>query len=243
MAADEVLAYCASSDEVVGAFLFGSRGREVGVDERSDWDLWIVARDDDALARIDERFPYAHGAQVEIASSTLEGLRRHGAIGSRSEWARYQHAHVEVRVDKTGGELERVLGEKELLPAEHRDDVARSALGGFVNATFRSLRYGARLDATESVPYALQAIFAFAGRVRPFNKYLEWELRNHPLPGWQAETLLPLITGVLDHDRVSQHELFRLVEGDARAHGFGAEIDDWEPDVAWLRGEAEYRSG
>ena len=169
MAADEVLAYCAASADVLGAFLFGSRGRDVGVDERSDWDVWIVARDDDALARIDERFPYAHGAQVEIASSTLEGLRRHGAIGSRSEWARYQHAHVEVRVDKTGGELERVLGEKELLPAEHRDDVARSALGGFVNATFRSLRYGARLDATESVPYALQAIFAFAGRVRPFN--------------------------------------------------------------------------
>ena len=241
MAADEVFAYCASSDDVLGAFLFGSRGREVGVDERSDWDVWIVARDDDALARIDGRFPYAHGAQVELVSSTLDGLRRHGAIGSRSEWGRYQHAHVDVRVDKTGGELARVLAEKELIPAEHRDEVVRAALGGFVNSTYRSLRYGTRLDATESIPYALQAVFAFAGRVRPFNKYLDWELQHHPLPGWQADTLLSLITGVLDCDRASQHELFRLVERDARSHGFAAAIDEWEPDVAWLRGTAGYR--
>jgi predicted nucleotidyltransferase len=84
---DELLDACESSDDVVGMYLFGSRGRGVGVDDRSDWDVWIVARDDDALARIEERFPYAHGARVEIASSTLEGLRGHGAIGSHNEWA------------------------------------------------------------------------------------------------------------------------------------------------------------
>jgi predicted nucleotidyltransferase len=241
MTVDELLAACEASEDVVGAYLFGSRGRGVGVDEKSDWDVWIVARDDDALARIEARFPYAHGAHVEVASSTLDGLRRHGAIGSHNEWARYQHAHVDVRVDKTGGELERVLAEKELIPPELRDEVVRDALGGLVNATYRSLRYGTRLDAAESIPYALRAIFALAGRVRPFNKYLEWELRHHPLPGWQEETLLPLIAAVLDRDQASQHELFRLVDADARHHGFGAAIDEWEPDVAWLRGEAEYR--
>jgi predicted nucleotidyltransferase len=104
-AADEVLAHCESSDDVLAAYLFGSRGRGVGIDERSDWDVWIVARDDEALARIEERFPLVHGAPVEVASSTLDGLRRHGAIGSPSEWARYQHAHADVRVDKTAGEL------------------------------------------------------------------------------------------------------------------------------------------
>lgn len=241
MTIDELLAYCEASDDVLAAYLFGSRGRGVGVDEQSDWDVWIVARDDDALARIEEQFPLVHGDPVEAASSTLDGLRRHGAIGSRSEWGRYQHAHVDVRVDKTDGELARVLAEKELIPPERRDEVVRDALGGFVNSTYRSLRYGTRLDAAESIPYALRAIFGLAGRVRPYNKYLEWELRNHQLPGWQAETLLPLIAGVLDGDRASQHRLFRLVERDARAHGFDAEIDGWEPDVPWLRGEGEYR--
>jgi predicted nucleotidyltransferase len=239
---DELLAYCEASDDVIAAYLFGSRGRGVGVDEKSDWDVWVVARDDDALMRIEERYPLVHGDPVEVASSTLEGLRRHGAIGSRSEWARYQHAHVDVRVDKTGGELARVLAKKELIPPEQRDEVVRDALGGFVNSTYRSLRYGTRLDAAESIPYALRAIFALAGRIRPFNKYLDWELRQHPLPGWEAETLLPLIAGLLDRDQASQHELFRSVEGDARAHGFAAEIDEWEPDVSWLRGESEYRA-
>jgi predicted nucleotidyltransferase len=239
--ADELLAYCESSGDVVAAYLFGSRGRGVGVDERSDWDVWIVARDDEALARIEERFPYAHGAPVEVASSTLDGLRAHGAIGSRSEWARYQHAHVDVRVDKTSGALAAVLAEKELIPQSDRDEIVREALGGFINSTYRSLRYGTRLDAAESIPHALRAIFALAGRVRPFNKYLDWELRNHPLPSWQAETLLPLVAGVLDRDRPSQHELLRLVERDARAHVFDAEVDEWQPDLAWLRGEAEYR--
>jgi predicted nucleotidyltransferase len=89
---DELLAYCESRDDVIAVYLFGSRGRGVGVDERSDWDVWIVARDVDALARVEERFPLAHGDPVEVAISTLEGLREHGAIGSRSEWARYQHA-------------------------------------------------------------------------------------------------------------------------------------------------------
>jgi predicted nucleotidyltransferase len=243
MAVDELLAYCESSDDVIGAYLFGSRGRGLGVDDRSDWDVWIVARDEDALARIEERFPLVHGATVEVASSTLEGLRGHGAIGSPSEWGRYQHAHVDVRVDKTGGVLADVLAEKELIPSEHRDEVVRDALGGFVNSTYRSLRYGTRLDAAESIPYALRAIFALAGRVRPFNKYLYWELRHHPLPHWEAATLLPLIAGVLDRDQASQHELFRLVEREAHAHQFDAAIDEWEPDVAWLRGESEYRAG
>jgi predicted nucleotidyltransferase len=238
---DGLLGHCESSDDVLGAYLFGSRGRRLGVDERSDWDVWIVARDDEALARIEERFPYEHGAPVEVASSTLDGLRAHGAIGSRNEWARYQHAHVDVRVDKTNGALAAVLAEKELIPQSDRDEIVREALGGFINSTYRSLRYGTRLDAAESIPYALRAIFALAGRVRPFNKYLEWELRNHPLPGWRAETLLPLIAAVLDRDRESQHELFRLVENDARTHGFGAGVDEWQPDVPWLRGEAEYR--
>lgn len=238
---DDLLAYCEASDDVIGAYLFGSRGRGVGVDEQSDWDVWVVARDEVALGRIEERFPYAHGARVEVASSTLDGLRAHGAIGARNEWARYQHAHVDVRVDKTNGELEAVLAEKELIPEDRRDEVVREALGGFVNSTYRSLRYGTRLDAAESIPFALRAIFALAGRVRPFNKYLDWELRHHPLPDWPPGVLLQLVAGVLDRDRASQHELFRLVERDARAHDFGAEIDDWQPDVAWLRGEAAYR--
>ena len=239
---DELLAFAAASDEVLGAFLFGSRGRRVGVDEHSDLDVWVVLRDEPALAAFEERYPYAHGAPVEVASSTLEQLRAHGAIGSASEWARYQHAHVEVLLDKTDGELTRVLEAKEYLPDEQRDPIVRAALGAYVNSTYRSLRYRTRLDAVESVGPALTVVFGLAGRIRPFNKYLEWELRNHPLAGWDADVLLSLVARVLDADQPAQHDLFVLVEAAARAGGLGEEIDGWEPDVAWLRGEAGYRA-
>ena len=44
------------------------------------------------------------------------------------------------------------------------------------------LELGALLDAQESIAYYLEFVFAAHGRVRPYNKWLEWELREHPLP-------------------------------------------------------------
>jgi len=117
----------------------------------------------------------------------------------------------------------------------------RDALDAYVNSTYRSLRYGTRLDAVESLAPALRAIFGLAGRIRPFNKYLEWELRHHPLEGWDADALLRLVDGVADADRSAGHELFQQVEAAARASGFGAVLDAWEPDLAWLRGDSDYR--
>ena len=238
---DELLALAEESDDVLGLYLFGSRGRQLMVDERSDWDVCVVLRDDEALGRFDAEYPYVHGARVEIASTTLTDLRESGSIGSSSEWGRYAAAHVEVLVDKTDGEIVRIVEEKEWIPAAERGALVRDALDAYVNSTYRSLRYGTRLDATESLSPALRTIFGLAGRVRPFNKYLDWELRNHPLEGWDADTLLRLVDGIADGDRAAQHELFRLVEVSAREGGFAAVIDSWEPDVAWLRGEVDYR--
>ena len=91
------------------------------------------------------------------------------------------------------GSSTRVVAEQESLPGGSRDAVVREALDGYINQTYRSLRYGTRLDAVEAIPYALRTIFALENRVRPYNKYLEWELRHHPLEGWAADELLPLL--------------------------------------------------
>lgn len=104
-----------------------------------------------------------------------------------------------------------------------------------------SLRYGTRLDAVEAIPHALRTIFALAGRVRPYNKYLEWELRHPSLEGWAADDLLPLLDRVLTGEQAAQHELFNRIEPVARREGFGDVVDGWEPDVDWLRGDAGYR--
>jgi len=245
-----LLADAQEDPDVLGVFVFGSRSREGFVDERSDYDVGVVVADrDGALAGFDERWPYAHGAGVEIASSTLSELRKHGEYGSPTEWARYQYSHAALLIDKSG-EVENVLRGKERVPEGVRAEVVEDALGGYVNSTYRSLRnrmigveQGARLDAAESLPHALTAIFAMEARVRPFNKYLEWELRLHPLVdrAWAADTLLPRLGAVLAGEPDEQHALFRDVERVAREHQFGSAIDEWKPDLEWLRGEAEYR--
>jgi hypothetical protein len=76
---------------------------------------------------------------------------------------------------------------------------------------------------------------ALLGRLRPYNKWLAWELEHHPLPG----STLPLgrIARIArTGDLAEQAALFRDAETLARKHGLGAVIDGWEPDVATLRG-------
>jgi hypothetical protein len=233
---EQLLEVARSREEVVGLFVFGSRGRDFMVDERSDWDVCVVLASPAAREAFDREFPYTHGARVEIATDTLDGLRN-----DSSEHSRYAAAHADVVLDKTGGELARILAELESLPRGTRDAVVREALDGYVNQTYRSLRYGTRLDAAEAIPYALRTIFALEDRVRPYNKYLEWELRHHPLEDWSADELLPLIDRVLTGEQPAQHELFNLIEPIVRRTGFGDVIDGWEPDVEWLRGRAGYR--
>ena len=236
MTFEELLEVARSRDEIVGLYVFGSRGRDFMVDERSDWDVCVVLADREARQAFDREFPYAHGARVEIVSATLDGIRT-----EPSEHGRYSAAHADVVLDKTGGELARVVAELEALPSGTRDTVVREALDGYINQTYRSLRYGTRLDAVEAVPYALRTIFALENRVRPYNKYLEWELRHHPLAGWTADDLLPLLDRVLTGEQEAQHELFNLVERPARDAGFGEVVDGWEPDIEWLLGEGDYR--
>jgi hypothetical protein len=233
---EDLLEAARSREDVVGLYVFGSRGRDFMVDERSDWDVCVVLADRDARERFDREFPYAHGARVEIVSTTLDGIRNES-----SEHGRYAAAHADVVLDKTGGELTRVVAGQESLPSGTRDAVVREALDGYINQTYRSLRYGTRLDAVEAIPYALRTIFALENRVRPYNKYLEWELRHHPLDGWTADDLLPLLDRVLTGERKAQHELFELIEEPARREGFGDVVDGWEPDVDWLRGQGDYR--
>ena len=233
---DELLQVARSREEIVGLYVFGSRGRDFMVDERSDWDVCVVLVNREAREAFDHEFPYAHGAQVEIVTATLEGLR-----GLASEHSRYASAHADIVLDKTDGELARVVAEQESLPAGSQDAIVREALDGYVNQTYRSLRYGTRLDAAEAIPHALRTIFALAGRVRPYNKYLDWELRHHPLDDWAPDELLPLLDRVLAGEPEAQHELFRRIEDPARREGFGDVIDSWEPDVEWLRGSGGYR--
>ena len=77
----------------------------------------------------------------------------------------------------------------------------------------------ARLDAAESLAWLLHVVFTLAGRLRPYNKYLPWELREHPLavPEWSAEAFLPEIERTLAGDAAAIRRTFAVVDREVRA--------------------------
>ena len=229
---------------VVGLVLTGSRGRNAFVRPESDWDVRLVVRDE-ALAAGAGELATAHGSPVEIAVFSLEAFAATGEIGSETEWDRYSYVHVPVVIDKLDGRITRLVAEKSILPVDQAPRVAAAALDDYINSYYRSLKnarvgsvLAAQLDAAESIKPLLTTLFALDGRVRPFHRFLQWELENFPLPGqtWAPAALLPRIASIVGSGSpAEQASLFRDVERLARGRGVGGVVDGWEPDVPWLR--------
>ncbi len=222
---EALLADARGDDNVLGIVVFGSRGKGAYVNEASDWDVFVVVREHRG-----ER-PFVHGAKLETVEVTLEQLR------NQPPWNRYSLAWVEPQLDKTGEVATALRDATSVDPA-----TAAEPLDGYVNMLYRSLKnarvgleLASLLDAQESIPWFLEFLFTVHARLRPYNKWLEWELEQHPLP-WNA---LPRLAEIArTGDVAEQQALFREAEPLARAHGLGSVIDGWEPGVQWLRGDA-----
>ncbi len=174
-----------------------------------------------------------HGAHVETVALTLAELR------DQADWNRYSLAWLEPQLDKTGEVAAALRDGVRVDPA-----TAAEPLDAYVNSYYRSLKnarlgleLSALLDAQDAVRWFLEFVFAVHGRLRPFNKWLSWELEHQPLPVGVSLAQLERIarTGELGE----QAALFRAAETLAREHSLGAVIDGWEPDVALLRGEPQ----
>jgi hypothetical protein len=221
---DDLLERARGDDNVVGVVHSGSRGRGMYVTEQSDWDYFVVVRE------LRGAYPSQHGDRIEYSEITLERL------SNPPEWARPALLSVDLLLDKTG-EVAAALRTATTVDLA----TAGEPLDGYINMYYRSaknarvgLAFASLLDAQESIPWYLQFVFNVHGRVRPYNKWLEWELREHPLPVGVDLALLRLIatTG----DMQAQQKLFRWTEPLAREAGLGAVVDGWEPDLEWLRG-------
>ena len=235
----------AQQDEaIVGLVLTGSRGRDAFIREASDWDVRVVVRDD-AFDDGVIRYATPHGSKVEVAVYRLSTFARLNEVGSDMGWDRYSYVHAKVVVDRLEGGFAQMVTAMAYLPPERARSLAAWDLDGYVNAYYRSLKnwwvgleHEAHLDAAESVPLLLSALFAIPERVRPFNRFLGWELEHFPLPGdvWSAPVLLPRLQAILSAGDVGvQAALFRDMENHARSHGHGEVVDSWEPDLDWLR--------
>jgi hypothetical protein len=231
--------------DLLGLVLSGSAGRGVTTD-RSDLDVYVVLTDAGVRGR-----QTSQSAAVDEIPVTISSLEQVPQFGTKGWWFRWSFAWAPVLFDRTEGRLQSALRRHATVTTDEAESilVEHNRLDGWLNYAYRALKNDRdgrplerRLDAAESMPWLLDVIFTLAGRVRPYHKYLPWELRQHPLPHWHAEELLALLTATLDGDPSTIRTTFERVESLCAA--FDSErtepiltpiIDSWGDELQLLR--------
>ena len=232
---------------VVGVVVYGSRAAGPYATPESDVDAFVVVAGSPERARA-WRTP--HGSPVEVWAMTLDEFRAHALRGDPFEWNRPALIRSRVDLDKLDGEIGRIVDRKRRLTDDEAHEVAAAALDDAINSIYRALRsleggraLAGRLDGQEAIGPLLATVFALEGRVRPFNKWLVFELETEPLRTAAFADLARRVERLSSDPTADRlRDAFRMLEGPARAAGHGDVVDGWEPDVAWLRGEAAYRA-
>lgn len=231
---DDLLDRCASSADVVGVVLSGSRAYEGVATEYSDYDVYVIVK---APAATAGRWRTSHTHALDTIVTSIDEFRE-----PAENWARYSFTRAQVLLDRLGGEIARLVAAKGALGRDEARALAAASLDEYLNFAYRAAKNrrdgrlaAARLDAAESVPALLTAVFALHGRLRPYNKHLIWELSHHPLGSARWDGLPALVGRVLDGDVGAQRYLFAAVEHEARARGYGDVLNAWGDELTLLR--------
>lgn len=220
---------------VIGFFLSGSRGKNRET-KFSDYDIEVVVKDKVAKS-YKKKWEKKNKPPFGFSVFSISEFRKHAEIGSPFEWDRPSYAHVKAIVDKTG-EIQKLIDEKGKIPKDKIKKYVAGHLDGYINYVYRSLKcfrdgnpVGARLEASRSIHLFLEIIFGLEGRTTPYYKYLEWELKQHPLkkfPMKPNELIKTLLRILEDADIKTQQKLFKTVEKVFRKENFAHVFDSWE---------------
>ncbi|GAA3913582.1 hypothetical protein Aau02nite_72670 [Amorphoplanes auranticolor] len=202
-------------EDLLGMVLSGSAGRGMAT-ERSDIDVFTVLTDTGG-----RRPQTSRSAALDETIVAISDLERVPPFGTEGWWYRWSFAWAPMLLDRTEGRLASALHRQATVTADEAESilVEHDRLDGWLNFAYRTLKNDRdgrslerRLDAAESMPWLLDVIFTLEGRVRPYHKYLPWELRQHPLTLWHAGELLALLTATLDGDPSAIRATFQRVE-------------------------------
>jgi predicted nucleotidyltransferase len=222
---DDLMVQAKDDPRVVGLVLTGSQARGLAT-PHSDIDLCVVVRE-----RGGSRWQGRRTAQVD------EFIRTADELADRSDiWQRYAFRGARVLVDRLDGVITQLVDRQAVPTQEEAHRWARDGLDGYVNFLYRAAKSrrdgdltAAALDTAESVSWLMTTIFALHGRLRPYNKYLRWELTTYPLDEpWSATTLPQRLL----HDPAG---LFPDIERLARDRGLTDVLDAWGDDLQLLR--------
>lgn len=225
---EDLVARTTDDPYVAGLILTGSRARDMAT-EHSDHDVLVV------VPSFTETWPepVVHTPELDTVPYLLEWLS-----DTSQKWSRWLFRGARVLLDRTDGAVLASLCEAQAALTPHEThEWSRKYLDGYINQIYRAAKNRrdgrltlARLELMESVAWFLDTLFAMYGRVRPYNKYLRWELETHPLGDpWDAPTLPERLA---DDPASLWPDLERL----ARERGHGDVIDAWDPqELALLR--------
>lgn len=228
---------------VLGVILSGSQAREGTATRHSDYDVLLVVTDEaDGLLSVEHR----RDSRLDVSTMPLTEFRTHALPGTEFDWNRYAFTRCKVLKDTPDGLIAKLITAKARMTPTEAAQRAPHILDAFLNSVYRCLKNdrdgnaaGARLDAAEAVPHYLTYVFALHQRVRPYNKYLAWELERFPLsrPEWAHDKLLPRLLRVHSEDAAGTvRSLFVELEQHARAAGHGEVLDEWGDDLTLMRG-------
>lgn len=227
---------------VLGLVLSGSQARESMPTVHSDYDVYVVVDDDGTDGT--ERLEALRTAQLDLAVLPLARFRTRGLPGDPASWDRYAFVHCQVLFDRDGATITRLVRRKAVLDPDEARELTDSSLDAWLNAYYRAMKSHrdgrpelAHLDAAEGMPYLVSALFALHGRVRPYNKYLRWELERFPLgeAHWEAEQLMPRLRRLLvEGDAQTLRDIFADLQRAARAAGHSEIVDSWADHLAQI---------
>ena len=232
-----------SDPNIVGFFLGGSRGK--GFETKySDYDVYIIVKDN-MIKEYRWKYPKRKYEGIDLIVFSFSEFERYAHWGSTETWDRYSFVHVKALIDKNG-KTQEILDKLGIIPEKHLSKFIAGSLDAYINSVYRSLKCirdedieAARLEAALSIPAFLNVIFAIhKGRLRPYFKYLKWELETFPLTKFPIDTeeIISMLMKILDSaDSKSQQHLLRITEEILRKEGFGNVFDSWGNDFPWMK--------
>lgn len=236
---DAYLEKAKNDGRIIGIMLAGGRAKGI-VSKHSDYDCLLVTTDD-GFEGVKKDYPKTE--HIDSLPHAISEFREYAKTGVRTQWDKYNFTHATALLDRTG-EIQKLIDEKGSLEPEKARSIAHDALGGYLNSLYRSLKnlrdgneFAAHLDAIETIPRILTFIFAIENRVRPYNKFLAWELENYPLTKHTIDvsSFLAQIKSIADSaDIETQKGILNVMRKLAIENGHADEITDWEGHFSGL---------
>jgi len=226
---------------ILGFFLAGSRGKGFE-NENSDYDPYMIVKDG-VVKRYKKKYESAKLENIHLSVLSLSDFRKYAAWEGPFSGDRYDFTHINIFVDRSN--IGKIVAEKGSIPKGKQKSFINSSIDSYINSLFRSIKCikngnmtGARLEAAKSIYPLLDAIFALELKPRPFDGYIEKELKKYPLKKfpWKSEEFIGKILFIqASADLKTQQEVLKIAEKLFRKEGCGKVFDGWGKDLGWMK--------